>query len=149
MSNLNVDHITVAVRDLPKAKELFTTLFKSTFLKEVVLPEQNAQAAYYLWNDIVIGLETPLSDSGDIYRFLKSKGEGIHHIALNTHELDAVSEELSKQGVKVIGEQKKEKLKKEIFTHPKTSLGILVQLMEWDEPYNNSLEKRLETLGEE
>ncbi|MDQ1002217.1 methylmalonyl-CoA/ethylmalonyl-CoA epimerase [Neobacillus niacini] len=149
MNGLKVDHITIAVKDLPKAKQLFTMLFNGEFIKEIELEEQNARAAYYLWNDIVIGLETPLSDSGDIYRFLERKGEGVHHIALNTNKLSSISDELTELGVKIIGEQEKDRVKREAFTHPKTSLGVLLQLMEWEEPYKSSLEKRLEILGEE
>lgn len=149
MANWNVDHITIAVRDLEKAKKVFSTLFKGTFIKEIDLPEQNARAAYYLWNEVVIGLETPLSASGDIHRFLEKKGEGIHHIALNTDNLASISEELTSLGVKVIGEQQKENVNKELFTHPKTSLGILLQLMEWEEPYKSSLQEKLTILGED
>lgn len=149
MEDWKVDHISIAVNDLEKGKNFFSRILKEKFIKEVKLPQQNAKAAYYLLNDIIIGLETPLSDSGDIHKFLEKKGEGIHHIAFNTDHLSELRTELNKEGIKVIAEQEKIGVKREFFTHPKSSFGVLLQLTEWDVPYKGSLQKRVETLAED
>ncbi|MCS0671345.1 VOC family protein [Cytobacillus firmus] len=145
----SIDHIVFAVKDLEKSKHLFSDIFKGKFLKEVVFPEQNARAAYFLVGDIVIGLETPLSEHGDIHNFIERRGEGIHHIAFNIDEIDNLHNYLLDSDVKVVRFEENHGIKKELFTHPRTSFGLLLQLMEWEQPYNVSLEKRLETLGNE
>ena len=137
------------MHDLEKSKNLFSTILKGKFIKEVDLPEQNVRAAYYSFGELIIGLETPLSDDGDVFRFLKRKGEGIHHIAFQTDELEELQNKLSENEIKTIGYGEKEGIKKELFTHPKSSLGVLLQLIEWEEPYKTSYQKRLEILGEE
>ncbi|CAM3580628.1 VOC family protein [Cytobacillus oceanisediminis] len=142
----SIDHIVIAVKDLEKSKQLFSTILKGEFLKEMVLPEQNARAAYFLVGGIVIGLETPLSEKGDIHNFLERRGEGLHHIAFNIDEIDDLHSRLLDSEVKVAGFKKSHGLRKELFTHPKSSFGLLLQLIEWEQPFKESLEKRIETL---
>jgi methylmalonyl-CoA/ethylmalonyl-CoA epimerase len=149
MHDWELDHVTIAVRDLEKSKRIFSRIFKATFIKELELQEQNARAAFFLFNGIVIGLETPLSESGDLYHFLQRKGEGIHHIAFHGEQLNELQTLLQEEGMRVIGNQEKPEIRNEFFTHPKDSLGILLQMMEWEEPYKSSLEKKLDILGEE
>lgn len=144
-----LDHLTIAVKDLEKSKRMFTRLFQAEFIKEVILPAQNAKAAYYLvGNEMIVGLESPLSEKGDIYKYLNRKGEGIHHLAFSVNNLYRLQKELQEDGVELIAYSEKQGVKKEIFTHPKSFMGLLLQLMEWEEPYRSSLEKRLESLGE-
>jgi methylmalonyl-CoA epimerase len=145
----SIDHIVIAVKDLEKSKQVFSAVLKGEFLKETVLPEQNARAAYFLVGGIVIGLEAPLSEKGDIHNFLERRGEGLHHIAFNIDGIDDLHSRLLDSEVKVAGFKECHGLRKELFTHPKSSFGLLLQLMEWEQPFKESLEKRIETLGNE
>jgi methylmalonyl-CoA/ethylmalonyl-CoA epimerase len=148
INDWSLDHVTIAVRDLEKSKQLFQGLFGGQFIKQVKLPQQNAEAAYYLINNIVIGLEAPLSDEGDIYQFLQKKGEGIHHLAFAVENIDTVERQLKDSDVRIIAHSDKLGVRRECFTHPKSFMGLLVQLMEWEDPYKSSLQKRIEILGE-
>jgi hypothetical protein len=79
---------------------------------------------------------------------LQRKGEGIHHMAYNVANLAEVKARLLSENVVIIGESLRPGYRKELFVHPKSYLGTLMQLMEWEDPYKSSLHKRLETLGE-
>jgi methylmalonyl-CoA/ethylmalonyl-CoA epimerase len=148
MNNWSLDHVTIAVRDLDKSKQLFEGLLGGQFIKQVKLTQQNAEAAYYLIGDTIIGLEAPLSDEGDIYQFLQRKGEGIHHLAFAVEDLSREEQQLKESDVRIIAHSDKTGVRREFFTHPKSFMGLLVQLMEWEAPYKSSLEKRIEILGE-
>lgn len=143
-----LDHITIAVRDLQKSRQLFENLLNGELIKEATLPEQNAVAAYYRVGDVMIGLEAPMSEEGDLYNFLQKKGEGIHHLAFHVENLGLLEADLREHDIKLIAFSEKTGLKKEFFTHPKSSLGLLLQFMEWEEPYKSSLQKRMDTVGE-
>jgi methylmalonyl-CoA/ethylmalonyl-CoA epimerase len=149
MYDWEIDHLVIAVKDLEKSKNLFSTILKGKFIKELALPFQNVRAAYYSFGELIIGLETPLSNEGEVYKFLERKGEGIHHIAFQTNALEELQQTLSENEIHIIGYGEEEGIKKEFFTHPKSSLGVLLQLIEWEEPYKESFRKRLEILGEE
>lgn len=148
MTECSVDHMVLAVKDLEKGKQFLSSILNGKFIKEMDLPEQNARAAYFLLGEVIIGLETPLSEKGDIYRFLNKKGEGLHHIALKVDDLEELHSKLQENEVKVIGYKQEHGVKKEFFTHPKSSLGLLLQLIEWEQPFKDSLDKRIEILGD-
>lgn len=143
-----LDHITIAVRDLHKSKQVFESVFKAEFIKNVELTEQNAVASYYRLGNVMIGLEAPLTEAGEIYNFLQKKGEGIHHLAFNVENLAQLETDLQAHDIKLIAHSEKNGVKREFFTHPRNSLGLLLQLMEWEEPYKNSFEERMKTVGE-
>ena len=147
MTEFSIDHMVFAVKDLEHSKQFLTKGLKARFIKELDLPEQNAKAAYFLLGELIIGLETPLSDEGEIYRFLNRKGEGLHHLALKVESASDVHSQLEGNGVRIIGDREEHGVRKEFFTHPKSSLGLLLQLIEWEQPYKDSLEKRIEILG--
>lgn len=147
-NGMTLDHVTFAVNDIDHSADLFNLLFQGKLLKRTVLREQGAEAAFYLRGQVVVGLESSEDPNSDIYKFLRRKGEGIHHLGYNVPDLSVVRERLLNEYVTIIGETVKPGFKKELFTHPKSYLGTLLQLMEWEEPYRSSLEKRLETLGE-
>jgi methylmalonyl-CoA/ethylmalonyl-CoA epimerase len=147
VNNMNLDHVTIAVKDLEQSKQLFATMFNGKLIKEIEMPKQNARAAYYLLGNVIIGLEAPLSDDGEIYQFLQKKGEGIHHLAFSVDNLDDTQGQLQER-IRTLGHSEKSGIRRELFTHPKSFMGLLVQLMEWQEPYKSSLKKRIDILGE-
>jgi catechol 2,3-dioxygenase-like lactoylglutathione lyase family enzyme len=67
MYDWEIDHLVIAVKDLEKSKKLFSTILKGKFIKELDLPLQNVRAAYYSFGELIIGLETPLSNAGEVY----------------------------------------------------------------------------------
>lgn len=143
------DHVAIAVKDLEEAKKRFETLFGVTLLKEVVMDDLSVRAAYFLLGDTIIGLETPTGD-GDMKRFLEKRGEGIHHVGISVTNLKETEKELQDKGFYLIGPEVKEGVRTDLFVHPKSFFNILLQVIEWEEPYQSSLEKRLEyTLNED
>ncbi|WP_077213268.1 VOC family protein [Bacillus dakarensis] len=137
------DHVAIAVHDLEDAKKKFEAMFDAKYIKEVVMEGLAVKAAYYLLGETLVGLETPVGD-GDMKRYLEKRGEGIHHVALSVTNLKETAEELRKKGLKLIGPEVTEGVKTEVFVHPKSFFNILLQVMEWEEPYRSSLEKRIE-----
>lgn len=137
------DHVAIAVNDLDDAKKRFEALFEAEFLKEVVMEKLAVKAAYYLLGETLIGLETPIGD-GDMKRFLEKRGEGIHHVGLSVTNLKETEKELREKGFRLIGPEVKEGVRTDLFVHPKSFFNVLLQVMEWEEPYQASLEARIE-----
>jgi methylmalonyl-CoA epimerase len=79
-----------------------------------------------------IELVRPLSDASPISGFLKSRGEGLHHIALKVTDLRGTLEKLKSAGVKLIDPAPRTgaRGKSIAFLHPKSCHGTLVELCE-------------------
>ena len=143
MFNLqDLDHVTIAVKDLEDAKKRFEALFGGSPFKEVVMENLAVQAAFYLVGETLIGLETPIGD-GDMKKFLEKRGEGIHHVGLSVSNLKETEKELRDQGFSLIGPEVKDGVRTDLFVHPKSFFNILLQVIEWEEPYRSSLEDRI------
>jgi methylmalonyl-CoA/ethylmalonyl-CoA epimerase len=143
-----LDHVTIAVKDIERSSVLFNLLFQEKLLKRIELHEQRAEAVFYLVGEVVVGLETSNDPNSDIYKFLQRKGEGLHHLGYNVSDLTEVKKKLLSENVTIITQTVKPGYKKELFVHPKDYLGTLLQLMEWEEPYRSSLQKRIDILGD-
>lgn len=78
----------------------------------------------------------PLPDAGPenfLVRFLKTGGEGLHHVTLKVTDLTAAIARAGELGFDVVGVDTSGSNWKEAFVHPKTANGVLVQLAQWDD----------------
>jgi methylmalonyl-CoA/ethylmalonyl-CoA epimerase len=137
------DHVAIAVHDLEDAKKRFEAVFEAKFIKEVVMKKLAVRAAYYLLGETLVGLETPIGD-GDMKNYLEKRGEGIHHVGLSVTNLQETEKELREKGFRLIGPEVKEGVRTDLFVHPKSFFNVLLQVIEWEEPYRSSLEARIE-----
>jgi methylmalonyl-CoA epimerase len=80
--------------------------------------------------------EPPAGSVGDIMRkFIDSKGEGMHHLAICVDDIEAAMEQLKKAGVALIDKTPRPGAHGKVaFAHPKSTFGILIELCE---PYNH------------
>jgi catechol 2,3-dioxygenase-like lactoylglutathione lyase family enzyme len=76
-----------------------------------------------LANGGFIEIVAPLNDESAVGRAVASRGEGLHTLAMEIDDLDATVEDLQSKGVQLIGVGGPQ-----VFIHPKSANGILVQL---------------------
>ena len=66
-----------------------------------------------------------------VAKFLEKRGEGLHHIALETDAIDAELKAMEGKGVQLIDKAGREGVAGQIgFLHPKSANGVLVELIE-------------------
>ncbi len=81
---------------------------------------------------------------------MEKRGEGIHHLALSVTNLEATEKDLRVKGYRLIGPEVKEGVRTDLFIHPKSFFNILLQVIEWEEPYRSSINDRISfTLNED
>jgi methylmalonyl-CoA epimerase len=79
-----------------------------------------------------IELLEPLGNESPIAKFLESRGEGIHHVAVKVDNVEQALEEYKKRGVILIDEQPRAGAegKRIAFVSPKSTKGVLLELVE-------------------
>ncbi len=78
-----------------------------------------------------VELVQPTDTSSGVARFLESKGEGFHHVCVETPDVDATLAELAAAGVEVIDAQARRGAEGPVaFLHPRSCHGVLVELIE-------------------
>jgi len=133
LSGRKLDHIGIAVKDLDGAISLYRDVLGLKLEGTHVLAERGVRVAFFsIGDEAHIELLEPLSNESTIAKFLSSRGEGLHHIALKVNDIQAVLEEFKQKGITLIDEkpQAGAEGKKIAFIHPKSTRGVLLELCE-------------------
>lgn len=127
-----VDHMAFAVADLERALAAYAMLGG-----EHVFTRQRPQAGYEI-GYVMVGQETlitllhPTGATGPIREFLNTRGEGLHHVALEVDDLTRVVATLRANRVEV-GEIKADPgERKEVYVPAGALLVPMVELIEWE-----------------
>ena len=99
-----IEHIGVVVRDLDDSLKKFTNLLdlKVKEIEEKNLEGHNVRVAFLPIGAANIELVTTTSQTGLVGDFLREKGEGVHHIAIEVEDIYGEFERLRAQGVEFV-----------------------------------------------
>ncbi len=128
---MRIDHVAIAVNNVEEALKTFEKVLKVDKKEVMVVEHEKVKLAMLQLEDTRIELLEPLTDDSPISKFLKEKGEGIHHISICTDTLERDVDNASKNGLKIIGGIRTGSYGRKItFIHPKTLHGVLMELCE-------------------
>ncbi|MEI6123148.1 MAG: methylmalonyl-CoA epimerase [Bacteroidota bacterium] len=132
MNISHIEHIGIAVKNLNESILYYENIlgFKCYAIEEV--PEQKVKTAFFLVGQTKIELLESTDTEGPIGKFIEKKGEGIHHLAFATKNLEAALNEVEAKGIQLIDKTPRKGAEGlDIgFLHPKSTLGVLTELCE-------------------
>ena len=125
-----IEHIGIAVRDLSKSNELFTKLFGEPPYKSEVIESEGVTTSFFKSGPNKIELLEANDSESPIAKFIKKKGEGIHHIAFAVDDIVAEIKRMKEEGFIVLNEIPKKGADNKLvaFLHPKLTNGVLIEL---------------------
>lgn len=128
-----IDHIAIAVQDLDAALGTFLNVLGcdpgSVTVEEV--PAEKVRVAFIPIGQTHIELLEPLGEDGAVSKFLAKNGEGMHHIALATDNLEDETSRVTGLGLSPLGEAKTGAGgKKIVFLHPRQTNRVLFEMVE-------------------
>jgi methylmalonyl-CoA epimerase len=125
-----VDHIAIAVNSLEEGGKTYAPLGLKVVHTETVL-DQGVKIAFIPVGDSEIELVEPIDPNGGVAKFLKTRGEGIHHICLEVDDVARELKELAAKGVELIDKQPRKGAAGIVaFVHPKSTKGVLLELVQ-------------------
>jgi len=128
-----LDHVGVAVRDLEQTIELYKNILGFQIGERHVLTERKVKVAFISsGGETQIELLEPLSSDSTIGKFLDSRGEGLHHIAVKVKDIKTVLDQLKQKGATLIDDTPRQGAEGKLiaFVHPKTTKGVLLELVQ-------------------
>ena len=132
-----VSHVGIAVTDLEAAIERYTGLLGEPphLVKDV--PGMGVRVAVFAGSNSAGGhveLLSPTDPDNSIARFIKNRGEGIHHICINVDDIEKTLAEYQANGYRLIDEVPRVGAmgRRIAFVHPATAGGVLIELEEHD-----------------
>ncbi len=129
-----IDHVSIAARNGERAVRFFMDLLGATPGAAASDP-----VLKYRWQILSLGdlsrLEIiyPTEQGSFLSNFLKNKEGGVHHITLQTSDLQAAIQTLNAHQIPYFGyNEYAGAYWKEIFIHPKHAFGVLIQIAEFN-----------------
>ncbi len=126
-----IDHIGIAVEDLEKGIARFQHLGLILEKTERVESEE-VNIAFFPVGEIRLELLEGLSSDSPVTRFVRQRGEGLHHLCFRVNHIEQTLDFLRQKGIQLI--HKKPVCgsggPKIAFLHPKSCGGLLIELQE-------------------
>ena len=125
-----LEHIGIAVKDLDESERLFTALLGVAPYKREEVESEGVMTSFFKVGNIKIELLAATGPESTIAKFIEKKGEGIHHLAFETENIDQHHAQLKNTGFDLIHEKPKDGAdnKSIAFLHPKSTGSVLVEL---------------------
>jgi methylmalonyl-CoA/ethylmalonyl-CoA epimerase len=128
---MQIDHIGVVVRDIQEALKVYQAALGLPLREVAEVPDQKVEVAFLPVGESNIELVQPLSDDTGTAKFLKERGEGIHHICLEVSDIESALARLKAHGVELIDEEPRRGAHGRVaFVHPRDAHGVLIELVE-------------------
>ena len=131
------DHIGIAVHSIDAARSFFEDALGAKFRSMGEHASGDFRFALFDLHDFCIELLEPINPDGFLAQFLEKRGEGFHHLTLQTPDLEKKVDELELPGVKVVDKSFADPASVDAFISPKSAHGLLVQLGQSVGPLNN------------
>lgn len=127
-----IEHIGIAVKDIEASEELFSKLFQVNPYKREVVDSQGVLTSFMRIGNSKIELLQATHDQSVINSFIEKKGEGFHHIAFAVTDIKSEMKRLKEEGFQLLSEEPILGADNKIvcFLHPKSSNGILIELVQ-------------------
>jgi methylmalonyl-CoA epimerase len=126
-----INHIGIAVKSIEDAAKLYTTL--GLEIKHIeVLESQKVRVAMIPVGESKIELLESTDSAGVIARFIEKKGEGLHHVALETSDIEAALASLKAREIPLVDEKPRTGAggTKVAFLHPSGANRVSIELVE-------------------
>ena len=129
---LSIDHIAVATSDLNMLNSLFVDLLDMNSMPvEYVKNEKvKVKKIYAEDKNTAIELLESTDESSVVKKFISTKGQGLHHIALTVDLIDEAIIFLKNKNIQLVYDVPKKGSDNKIITfiHPRFSPGLLIEL---------------------
>lgn len=125
----SIDHLGIAVRSVDEAAKTFEKAFGLKCLGVETVESQKVKTAFFDAGGVHIELLEPTSPESPIAKFLEKNGEGIHHVAFRTDNVEGQLKQAAEAGVRLINEKPFPGAAGKLvaFLHPKSTHGVLTE----------------------
>ena len=132
MKPSRIEHIGIAVNNLEAAKSFYEKVLGLTCYNIEEVADQKVRTAFFMVGQTKIELLETTDPEGPIGKFIKKRGEGIHHIAFSVEKIEEQLVHAANLGVRLIdcAPRKGAEGLDIAFLHPESTSGVLIELCE-------------------
>jgi len=126
---MKIDHIAIAVNDVEEAAKKYKEALGVDSVEFETIETEGVKVAIIHLENGRIELMQPTNDTSPIKKFLDKKGPGLHHMALETNDIDGEVTRMEGCGIQFLGKVRDGSAGTKVtFIHPKSLNGVLAEL---------------------
>ena len=126
---MKIDHIAIAVNDVEESAKIYQKALGIDKIEFETVESEGVKVAILPMENGRIELIQPTNDESPIKKFLDKKGQGLHHMALETDNIEGEVERMEGCGVQFLGKVRPGSAGTKVtFIHPKSLDGVLAEL---------------------
>ena len=126
---MKIDHIAIAVNDVEESAKMYQQALGVDEIEFETVESEGVKVAIIALENGRIELMQPTNDSSPIKKFLDKKGPGLHHMALDTSNIEGEVERMEGCGIQFLGKIRPGSAGTKVtFIHPKSLSGVLAEL---------------------
>ena len=126
---MKIDHIAIAVNDVDASAKVYQKALGIDEIEFETVETEGVKVAIIPMENGRIELMQPTTDDSPIKKFLDKKGQGLHHMALETDDIDSEVERMEGCGIQFLGKVRPGSAGTKVtFIHPKSLEGVLAEL---------------------
>lgn len=129
-----ISHVAIAVHSLEKSLAFYRDCLGLQLIKIEDVPQEKVRVAFLALGESCLELVSPMSPDSPVAKFLEKRGEGIHHLAIQTSNIAESLGRFKASSREFVGEAPRigANNSKIAFLHPKGTHGVLLELCEED-----------------
>jgi len=126
---VKIDHIAIAVHDVEAATNRYKEILGVDSVEFEMVETEGVRVGIIKLENGRIELMQPTNENSPIKKFLEKRGEGLHHMALATDNIEGEVTRMEGCGVQFLGKIRPgSEGTKVTFIHPKSLNGVLAEL---------------------
>jgi methylmalonyl-CoA/ethylmalonyl-CoA epimerase len=126
---MKIDHIAIAVNDVEESSKVYQEALGVDNIEFETVESEGVKVAIIHLENGRIELMQPTNDTSPIKKFLEKKGQGLHHMALETDDIDGEVSRMESCGIQFLGKIRPGSAGTKVtFIHPKSLHGVLAEL---------------------
>ena len=126
-----INHIGIAVNSIEDAVKLYTDVLGLKLKDIEIVEDQKVRTAIIPVGESKIELIESTDPEGAIAKYIETRGEGMHHLALEVSDVQVAVETLEEKGIQLIDNKPRMGVEGTsiAFLHPKGT-KVLIELVE-------------------
>jgi methylmalonyl-CoA/ethylmalonyl-CoA epimerase len=100
---MKIDHIAIAVNDVEESAKVYQQALGVDSVEFETVESEGVKVAIIHLENGRIELMQPTNDTSPIKKFLEKKGQGLHHMALETDNIEGEVERMEGCGIQFLG----------------------------------------------
>lgn len=127
-----VEHIGVAVKSIDESIRIYRDILGIPLEKVYESEAIKTKIAFFPVDGCTIELIEPMDPESPAAKFIRKRGEGVHHICLGVENIEAALRHYESQGIELLNKTARRTQDGRLiaFLNPKSTNGVLIELEE-------------------